>query len=95
MWLRGASLWNAIVGGKLTEGSERTVDSQATEGDLAGGYPRLVLVLAVINSLEDIPDEGVRRLEVNTFASGDATYQVWTTDAEEARGGYITSEQLS
>jgi hypothetical protein len=57
--------------------------------ELAEGYPTLGQVLAAVHDVEEIPDTGVRRLEVNAFASGDATYQVWTVDREEATGGYL------
>jgi hypothetical protein len=63
--------------------------------DLAEGYPTLTKVLRAISNIENVPDKGVRRIEVNCFASGDATFNVFHVDAEEAVGGYFTTEDLS
>jgi hypothetical protein len=76
-------------GGNMTE----TPQSSATSGpDLAEGYPTLAQVLRGISNHENVPDEGVTRVEVNTFASGDATFRVWVVGSDEAQGGYL--EQL-
>jgi hypothetical protein len=61
------------------------------EPDLAEGYPNLHDVLTLMAKDEELPVRGVRRIEVNTFASGDATYQVWVVGADEAVGGYLES----
>lgn len=55
------------------------------------GYPSLAKVMSAIQQDPEIPNFGLRRLELNTFASGEATYKVWTTDAEEEVGGWIES----
>jgi hypothetical protein len=55
---------------------------------LAEGYPTLDEVIQALKANQDIRNEGVRRLELNAFASGDCTYQVWYVDREEAIGGY-------
>jgi hypothetical protein len=59
------------------------------EPDLAEGYPDLDKVLRAISNDPELPKRGIRRIEVNTFASGDATYQVYVTGADEGVGGYL------
>jgi len=46
-------------------------------------------VLKAIGDAEDIPQTGIRRVEVNTFASGDATFNVYIVGEDEAVGGYL------
>jgi hypothetical protein len=62
-----------------------------TQGDpgLAEGYPTLSQVLRGLLQGEDVPDVGIRRLEINCFASGDATYNYTQVGQEEALGGYL------
>lgn len=57
--------------------------------DLAEGYPSLNQALSAIASDDKIPDTGVRRVEINLFASGEATYKVTLVDQDEPDGGYI------
>jgi hypothetical protein len=59
--------------------------------ELAEGYPDFKKVLSAISQIQDLPEAGVRRVEVNTFASGDATYNMWVVGADEAIGGYLES----
>lgn len=57
--------------------------------DLAEGYPSLSDVLSAIAAESDLPEDGVRRCEINIFASGDATYRYWTVYELEHQGGYL------
>jgi hypothetical protein len=57
--------------------------------ELAEGYPTLAEVLRGILNDAEVPDVGIRRLEINCFASGDATYNLTQVGATEAIGGYL------
>jgi hypothetical protein len=70
---------------------ENTANGPGTEvEDLAQGYPDLTQVFAAIPQQDDVRTTGVRRLEVNCFASGDATFNIFYVEQEEPVGGYIT-----
>ena len=57
---------------------------------LAEGYPTLAEVVRGILQDDAVPDIGARRIEVNCFANGDATYRVWVLGFEEPEGNYLT-----
>jgi hypothetical protein len=71
-------------------GEKRNGGSQLSEG-----YPSLAKVLHAVGQDKEIPNVGVRRVEVSTFASGEATYKVVSVDSEEEIGGYLSREQLA
>jgi hypothetical protein len=75
--------------------SEPTQESSGTVPELAEGYPTLTELLRKLNNEENVRDVGVRRLDLNLFASGEATYNVWYVDAEEPEGGYIPPDDLA
>lgn len=79
----------------MTEAARAAGGENAAAGQLAEGYPSLASILRGINSDEEIPDAGVRRIELNAFASGEATYNVWTVGAEEPTGGYLAKSDLT
>jgi hypothetical protein len=95
MRFRGAGLWNTILGAKLTEEQREKRVGRGEASLLAEGYPTLAQVLRGILNDPNVPDTGVRRIEINAFASGDATYNVLTVDSFEAQGGYLTNSDLS
>lgn len=64
-------------------------EQQNGEPDLAEGYPELGSVFSRILEQEDIPKTGVRRIEVNCFASGEATCRVWIVGLEDPEGAYL------
>lgn len=57
--------------------------------DLAEGYPPLTRILQRIVAESELADMPVYRLEVNTFANGEATYRAWAPGADEPEGGYL------
>ena len=57
---------------------------------LAEGYPTLGQVVRAILQDDTVPDVGCRRIEVNCFANGDATYRVWILGHEEPEGNFLT-----
>lgn len=69
--------------------TETAPEQNGDEQALADGYPSLSSVLSAIPAADDVPEEGIRRIEVNCFASGDATFNIWTVDEVEPRGGYL------
>jgi hypothetical protein len=75
----------------LAEQNERLVRSE----DLTEGYPSLRKVLHAIANHEDVPNVGVRRVEVNCQASGEASFNVWRVDVDEVEGGYFSKSDLS
>lgn len=74
----------------MTDSGNAQAEVQGSD-DLAEGYPSVRKVLYAIGKDPELPTTGIRRLEVNTFASGDATYRMWTVDSEEPQGGYLES----
>jgi hypothetical protein len=85
--------WLLKLKSSLKEAWDMTENQQqlTEQEELAEGYPNFKQVLSAIGRLDDLPTAGVRRIEVNTFASGDATYNVWVVGADEAVGGYLDS----
>jgi hypothetical protein len=71
--------------------TDSTQQAPTEAPDLAEGYPTLDRVLKAIQEWEDVPTTGVRRVEVNLFASGEATFNVWVLGEEEPRGGWLES----
>jgi hypothetical protein len=69
--------------------TEPELQLQTTE-ELAEGYPTLAQVVRGILADDRVPDIGVQRIEVNCFASGDATYRVWILGVEEPDGNHLT-----
>ena len=69
--------------------SEESAAVAGDAPDLAEGYPTLKEVVRGILEDDAVPDIGVRRVEINCFASGDATYRVWILGREETEGGYL------
>ena len=57
--------------------------------DLSEGYPNTTEALRAILQEEDLPDGGIRRLELNLFASGEVTWRVHRLDSDEPDGGYL------
>jgi hypothetical protein len=57
--------------------------------DLAEGYPTLTQVVRGIAADDTLPEVGVSRVEINAFASGDATCRAWILGEEEPRGFYL------
>jgi hypothetical protein len=55
----------------------------------AEGYPSLGAVFAAIKREPDLKDTGVRRMQITTLATGEATYQILYVDSEEAVTGYL------
>lgn len=41
---------------------------------------------------DDFPTSQVVQLNISLLASGEATWRVWTRDAEEPVGGYLTPD---
>jgi hypothetical protein len=56
-------------------------------------YPRFSETLSRILEDEDISQMQVERIEINLFASGDATYRVWAPKAEDPEGGYLARRE--
>jgi hypothetical protein len=67
--------------------------AQASE-DLSEGYPTLGLVLQAVHAHDEVRSTGVRRVEVNCFASGEATFNVTYVDEDEPVGGYLDKSAL-
>jgi hypothetical protein len=65
---------------------------QPNNTELAEGYPTLIWVLQRMIAESEAPDARVERVEINLFASGDATYRYWPVRAEESLGGYLEPE---
>jgi hypothetical protein len=83
------------MGTLRARGGYRLTSDQATNSDQAeleeetGGYPDLSDIFGRLLDAEDLPKQGVRRVEVNVFASGEATCKVLRWDAEEPEGAYL------
>jgi hypothetical protein len=65
--------------------------SAAQEPDELEGYPVIDDVVAAVLEVADLAGKPVRRIEINAFANGEATYQVWRSGSEEADGGALDS----
>lgn len=57
--------------------------------DLAEGYPSIAQVVRGILGSDDLPERGVYRIEINCFASGDATYRAYIVGRDDPEGGYL------
>lgn len=67
---------------------EQTIVEPSRE-ELAEGYPSLAAAITAILHDDRIGEIGVRRIEVNCFASNEVTYRVFYVGEEEPEGGYI------
>jgi hypothetical protein len=82
-------LYVKLLRGQSVSESEQAQHDATVGEDLAEGYPTLARVLRGVLNDDRVPDVGVRRIEINTFASGDATYNVWLLGHDEPEGGYL------
>lgn len=64
-----------------------------TEDTNTDRYPDINEVLRAISQHDDFPTGPVERIEINTFANGDATWRVFEPRSEEPVGGFYTSAQ--
>lgn len=76
----------------MTESDQQENVAEAAE-DETGGYPSLEWVFEAILQNEELPKTGVKRVEVNAFASKDATCLVSRWDEDEPVGAYLEAEQ--
>jgi hypothetical protein len=51
--------------------------------------------IAAVTADEDFPQGPVERIEVRCHGSGEVTWRAWTPRAEDAVGGYFTSEHFA
>lgn len=70
----------------MTEDSPQAVPAF---NELAEGYPTLDEVVRAIIDDDKVPNVAVRQVQINCFASGDATYNVWILGEDEPQGNYL------
>lgn len=67
-------------------------EAEATQEAGLEHYRSITDVFELAINSDEFPSGQIRRLELNLLASGEATWNVITTDLEDSVGGYLEAE---